>query len=1118
MANNRYLDLSQYKAPGIYFEEYEGAPVTQVDTTILRLVPGFSRKGIYNKPILVNSKNEAIQIFGDIDPFLEKRGSFFHRSLFTALEAGPVLALALMPVNNGTDLDFPRDEVEYQSFSLDTKEKNSKVSSALYSAFFNKERFWELDLENFDGIIEFNATTSGKLLSVANLGTKQVSLITRKTNVKGFDITARKFFGQNNVPDYLQDFDILNDYFLEVIIIEGDWNDYEKLSIDPIYSKYFTKDGLIKSKLNDFLAEDGVDYVQNYTGSVIPDLIDGNGKNWSLDAIMNQGITITGLFTSINREVLENWENKADSVSDLDLVGHSLINQTASGSAVKELDFLSYKANFNTSKTYPSSENGEDLSTKVGNITLDGVTLQSKAIEGYGLLNNRLRIIKPTDATQLATYNTLKQAATEKTAVFAGHNDTTDTASEIYFGVVDAYEINEVNSLGDNEIVLYVDLKNSGKSAEADTVYTFDETDLDANSINLTSYTVYGAEVGRQIYFKPKTSASTGYYATISSLTLDDPGDECAIVVTGLPDTMTNLGIGNSTHDVVVSNLNPCQAINSGLTWTVRYSAAPNLTILDEAGTDYLEVYSGSDLYKDIESGLIKNGQVTGDTEYLKIEKAQDSVGIDIYNVKFFTNESLSINSATDAPAEDATFTTPFTTTDIVQTVPIVTNSLSADTKSVKITNANLGDTKVGDYIATSITEGLTTKYYAAKIISMVSNGDGTKTVTSAASITTFDVSSVDNVYILSAVEDFATNYTFATLSGFTVNDYHLPGNFLNRQSQLEKIIKVMGPGTNIYKALADNETMRFRYIVDTFSGGVSAECYPKNLITRLAKDKLRCLAIMNTPSWKELKESTDPRFSDLPSEVDPRPPIKVQYIKEGGNLSLGPSVRFSLPSEENGSRHCGFFGTYPLVRYNKKNIAVPPAAGISNRFVSKHFDGTKFNAVAGKYGGFSVTGATGALEHDFTFEDREFLAELGWNPIVWRENQGYVIFDNLMAYQEQLSAFNYLSTRDLLITIEDGIDSILQSYLWDNNTDFLREEVSARLRAFLNQVKVAGGLTDYKVTMTSANNTNETITAGFGIIDIDVEPTFPISKYLNRITVHNAGGVGELQQSGFSG
>lgn len=1117
MANNKYLDLSQYKAPGIYFEEYEGKPVSQVDTTILRLVPGFSRKGIYNRPVLVNNKNEAIQIFGDIDTFLEKRGSFFHRSLFTALESGPVLALALMPVNNGTDLDYPRDEIQYKSYSVDTGEKNSKTSQALYSAFFNKERFWELDVDNFDGIIEFNATTSGKLLSIANLGTKKVSLLTRKTSVKGFDITARKFFGQNNVPDYLQDFDILNDYFLEVIIIEGEWSDYDKLSIDPIYSKYFTKEGLIKSKLNEFLSEDGVDYVQNYTGSIIPDLIDGNGKNWSLDAIMNQGITITGLFTSINREVLENWENKLESSSDLDLVGHSLINMKASNTPVKELDFLSYKANFNTSKTYNSSTVSVTMINKVANITLDNVTLLSKSTENYGILNNRIKIVRPlnSNSTQLATYNTLKQAVLEKTAVFAGYNDTTVTPTEIYFGVVDAYEIHELNSVGDDEIVLYIDVKNKNKSTEDDTVYTFDETDLSLNSINITGYTTYGLKVGRQIYFKPKTSANSGFYATINTATLDDPGDACAITLTGLPDTMENLGIGNSTHDVVLSNLNPFETINSGLTWTVKYSAAPDLTILNSTDTDILEVYSGSNLYKDIESGLIKNGQITGDGEYLKIEKSQSTEGIDIKKVYFFTNESLSMNSQVDAPAEGETFVTPFETTDIVSTVPIVANSLSVDTKSVKITNANLGTTKVGDYIATSITDGLETKYYAAKIISMVSNGDGTKTVTSSASIATFNIGAVDKVYILSAVEDFATNYTFSSLSGFNINEYHLPGNFLNRQSQLEKIIQVMGPGTNIYKSLADNENMRFRYIVDTFSGGVSAECYPKNLITRLAKDKLRCLAIMNTPSWKELKESTDPRFSDLPSEVDPRPPIKVEYLKEGGNLSLGPSVRFSFPGEENGSKFCGFFGTYPLVRYNKKNVAVPPAAGISNRFVSKHFDGTKFNAVAGKYGAFSVTGATGGLEHNFTQEDRAWLAQLGWNPIVWRENQGYVIFDNLLAYQEQLSAFNYLSTRDLLITIEDGIDSILETYLWDNNTDFLREEVSSRLRAFLNRIKVDGGITDYDVIMTNENNTNESITAGFGIIDFSVEPAFPISKYLNRITVENAGG---LSQSGFNG
>jgi phage tail sheath protein FI len=85
---------------------------------------------------------------------------------------------------------------------------------------------------------------------------------------------------------------------------------------------------------------------------------------------------------------------------------------------------------------------------------------------------------------------------------------------------------------------------------------------------------------------------------------------------------------------------------------------------------------------------------------------------------------------------------------------------------------------------------------------------------------------------------------------------------------------------------------------------------------------------------------------------------------------------------------------------------------------------------------------------------------------------------------------------------------------LWDNNDEFLREEVSSRVSAFLSQIRVAGGLLNYKVTMNQDNNTPETITAGYGILDVEVEPAFPVRIFVTKITVHKAGG---LSQTGFN-
>lgn len=1107
MAN--YIDLSQFKAPDIYFVEFDASDFTTVDTNTLRLIVGYSRKGYYNKPILISTVDEAIRIYGDIDPLLESRGSFFHRGLQTALQAGPVLALALLPVNNGQDINYPRDEVDYLSYSLNSTENNSKVSSTLYASLFNKERFWELDTENLSGVVELNSTSAGKLFSVVNIGNKKVSLLTRKTRISGFDLSAQEFYGIGNVPSYLNNFDSLNDYFIEVIVIEGDWSNYSKLSTDPVFSTYFDKHGLKKDQMTAFLSNDAISTVGVYQGSLIPDLIDGNGKNWSIDFIMNQGMSISGIYAALNREVFENWDSKSSNVSDLDLVGHTLLRNYIEDNLTDSINYLSYKFTNIASKEYNSSIEDEDLSDAMADVTIAGVTVKSKITNGDGVVNNIVRIPKPSNATQLANYELIKTAVIEKTAVLSGLNSAASTATDVFFGVKSAYETSEIDSNGDQVTALYIELRNKNKATElTSSAFAFTDTNLASNQITVTGYEEYAGLVGHQVYFKPK-DGTIGQWGTITARTLDAMADTLALTVSLVSGTLASNGIATATHEVVVSPLTPFQAIASGITWTFRYSAAPNINILNESGVDYIEAYSGTPIYKDHEAGIVYSGLKTTGDEYIKIIDGEDSSGIKIKKVYFYSSENLSATGNVDGPEEDETYTVNFTKDTIITNPLIAAGSLSPDNLSVKLTVANLGNIVVGDYIATSIDDVI----YASPITSIVKNSDGTRTVTSAKPIHTVKVSSDDRVFLMRKVDSYANHYTLASLSGFDHGEYHMPGNFLNAQSQLEKIVEVMAPGTNLYNALKDNDILRFKYIVDTFGGGIKAETYPKSLLTKLAKDKGKTLAIMNTPSWKEIKASTDPRFSDLPSESDPRPSVKVSYVRDGGNLSLGPSTKFSFPSLDNGSKYSGFFGPWAPVRYKGKTYPVPPAAAVSNRFVESETDGTKFNAMAGKYGQISIPGSLGTLEVTFSAEDRAALSEIGWNPLVSRPGEGITIYDNLMPYQTTKSAFNFLSTRKILMAIEEGIEGIQRGYLWDNNSEILREELSARISAFLTQIQSAGGITAFKVTMNSKNNTNETITAGFGILDIEVEPAYAMRIFVNKITVHQSGG---LSQSGF--
>jgi hypothetical protein len=205
------------------------------------------------------------------------------------------------------------------------------------------------------------------------------------------------------------------------------------------------------------------------------------------------------------------------------------------------------------------------------------------------------------------------------------------------------------------------------------------------------------------------------------------------------------------------------------------------------------------------------------------------------------------------------------------------------------------------------------------------------------------------------------------------MTDYHLPGG-LHKQQQLEKILGVLDPiNSNLTEMLSDKNIISFRYVVDTFDGGLAPMTYPKTYLTRLAKQRQKCLALMNMPSITEFIKSNDPRFTELPTPEDPKPVLNTRYIADGGNLTLGPSYTFSLPDEFNGSKFAGYFSPYLIIRENGRNIKIPPAAHVSNLYVQKFINGTPFHIVAGEKRGMISEPKMTGLEYDYLFKDRAF-------------------------------------------------------------------------------------------------------------------------------------------------
>ena len=107
------IQIGKYKRPGIFIEEFDDSkiPTTLVEEGITNMVIGVSKKGPVNTPIKLTSTNDLESIFGQIDRGLERKGSFFHRTIQKMLESSSVYALNLLST------DDTLDTIDYKSIS-----------------------------------------------------------------------------------------------------------------------------------------------------------------------------------------------------------------------------------------------------------------------------------------------------------------------------------------------------------------------------------------------------------------------------------------------------------------------------------------------------------------------------------------------------------------------------------------------------------------------------------------------------------------------------------------------------------------------------------------------------------------------------------------------------------------------------------------------------------------------------------------------------------------------------------------------------------------------------------------------------------------------------------------
>jgi hypothetical protein len=345
------IQIGKYKRPGIFFEEFDQSiipnPVVPTLTIPPVLVVGFSKKGPINTPILLSSISDVERIYGPLDRNLERKGSFFHRTVAKMLESGPVLAMNLLSTNDTLD------KIEYRSLSTSTNKNNGDLVEIPFRKVHDTSSFWKKDTTIFIDTVKNEVSGADRLFHITNLSNRYVSVFIFKSKLTGFNQPLLQYYGTaDKVPAYVNQLDFASDYLVDVLIVGGDWSNYAELSVDIQWSAYFGTTGLRKTAVSAFAQDRNVNTLGFYEGcSLIPYFKDENNRNIFIETVINADTDRTGVFCAFNADKLEGeFPNGM-----VDIIGNNLAkNNSLVDVEQDEVNFLSYRETITEQNNYPN--------------------------------------------------------------------------------------------------------------------------------------------------------------------------------------------------------------------------------------------------------------------------------------------------------------------------------------------------------------------------------------------------------------------------------------------------------------------------------------------------------------------------------------------------------------------------------------------------------------------------------------------------------------------------------------------------------------------------------------------------------------------------------------------
>ena len=1141
-------NIQQFKSSGVYRLEFDKSQLINIPAETIRLVIGYSNKGPFNTPVFVPDVPFFKEVFGDIDAGLELKGSYFHRSCLTALDRGPILALNLLSLPDSVTAEF-------RALSAQSNLGNHAEGFAPVADFFNQDKFWFVDDEAVIKAVDANDSTvnaasspnGSTILNFANSGRKNVSIFAIKSSTPGFDATAEEWYGSGKVPPFLDKSSLISDFLLRVVILEGDFSNYQALSVDPIYGDYFTPKGLKAIYTDSFGNQaNGIDKLlqlpevsalAEYIGCVIPEFQDKDGTNLFIEDIINNETTKTGVVCAMNKDwFYDNPSVITDAMVDglqIDFIGHGL-EENENGISV--LNFLSYFGTLNELQPYLQLDKNHGATAYAASpYVFDGL--------GAGATANEFILAASSDYNTNSggnAYNQMQVFGPYHPFVIGGtvssHFLTTTAGQEEF--------VDFANSIIAGESFVSAGVTGASSGTYAGATYTLARvtdrslstvgTSKDLLTIQITEKDEAGdvpgfdttAAAGAGTAFTLGWKAGTTGIGSVTGATANIeiiPSINYTVNPAGSGATHSRMFAGPASslgRDVISGVITTGDKIQGATSGTVVLNPIKAEVIssidLDALAEVKISVDSPSRVTdKAILSHKVANARVTSFTD----DTFLTEVGI-LPSDEGFVDQFIAIpqNGATGANYTEAVYISTLEG-NINEVYPIdATNVLGVNkvqlgTAGTTAGEAFIGEIQVGQFMVRGFESVAGSGDYDSKYDPRTGTTRLTRVKSAVYDSTTgwFTVETFDAIYTYpsaftglptaveryTSIDDFVDYYTVTALDGYTIPATSKPNNSNARMNQ---ILDVMYD-TNIAETLQDRDSITFRYIVDTFNHGI--EPSSKARLSKIAKGRKNAFAILNSPSVKEFKKSTNPLFKfDSTSTFDAR------YVGSGGNLTLNPSNIYSLPGIADGANYCGFYTPNLRIIENGSTKFVPPAANISNLYIDKYNLALPWSIVAGpRRGVVSGVGVAG-VEYSFDRKDLDNIEPFGLNAIVNKRGFGLVINANQTAQQNVKSALSQIHVRELLIYIEDGIAEILKNYRWEFNTQQNRLEIKTLCDNFLGQILNDGGLYDFQNVMDTSNNTNEVIDNNIGIIDTYVEPVRGMGILINRVTILKTGSI----------